>query len=284
MGVRRPDVRANYQSPELGRVAHVRARTIFPGRTWGLPAGGMAFYFGARFYDPNQPRFMTADWADKPEAVPYSDLADPQSLNLYTYVRNNPVSRTDPDGHCWFHFFGCGKPSQPAAKTGETSAQSTTFLKRAEKGLDTFNATLGFGKTNCANGGSCANALGMAGTAVVAAVVSGGESESDFVETQISTAGKRIENLIGNLTNETLEAASREVNGGMKILKSTGEAFDHVGKVQDVVNGLSRQIAHLERVLERPDVSESQAGVIRGLIERAGSMLATARQAISPAN
>jgi RHS repeat-associated protein len=53
-------------------------------------------YFGARFYDPNQPRFMSADWADKPEAVPYSDLADPQSLNLYTYVRNNPVSRTDP--------------------------------------------------------------------------------------------------------------------------------------------------------------------------------------------
>ena len=40
----------------------------------------------------------------------------------------------------------------------------------------------------------------MAGTAVVAAVVTGGESESDFVETQISTAGKRIENLVGNLT------------------------------------------------------------------------------------
>jgi RHS repeat-associated protein len=57
-------------------------------------------YFGARFYDPNQPRFMSADWADKPEAVPYSDLADPQSLNLYSYVRNNPVSRTDADGHC----------------------------------------------------------------------------------------------------------------------------------------------------------------------------------------
>jgi len=56
-------------------------------------------YFGARYYDPNQPRFMSADWAGKPEAVPYSDLADPQSLNLYTYVRNNPVSRTDADGH-----------------------------------------------------------------------------------------------------------------------------------------------------------------------------------------
>lgn len=42
---------------------------------------------------------MSPDWADKPEAVPYSDLTDPQSLNLYGYVRNNPLSRADADGH-----------------------------------------------------------------------------------------------------------------------------------------------------------------------------------------
>lgn len=44
-------------------------------------------------------RWMSPDWADKPEAVLYSDLADPQSLNLYGYVRNNPLSKADPDGH-----------------------------------------------------------------------------------------------------------------------------------------------------------------------------------------
>jgi hypothetical protein len=42
---------------------------------------------------------MSPDWADKPEAVPYSDLSNPQSLNLYGYVNNNPLSKTDPDGH-----------------------------------------------------------------------------------------------------------------------------------------------------------------------------------------
>jgi hypothetical protein len=43
---------------------------------------------------------MSPDWADKPEAVPYSQLDNPQSLNLYGYVNNNPLSKADPDGHC----------------------------------------------------------------------------------------------------------------------------------------------------------------------------------------
>jgi hypothetical protein len=34
--------------------------------------------------------------------VPYVDLADPRTLNLYAYARNNPLSKTDPDGHCGY--------------------------------------------------------------------------------------------------------------------------------------------------------------------------------------
>lgn len=44
---------------------------------------------------------MSPDWADKPEAVPYSSLDNPQSLNLYGYVGNNPLGKADADGHCW---------------------------------------------------------------------------------------------------------------------------------------------------------------------------------------
>jgi hypothetical protein len=44
---------------------------------------------------------MSPDWSAKPEAVPYSDLDNPQSLNLYGYAGNNPLPMTDPDGHCW---------------------------------------------------------------------------------------------------------------------------------------------------------------------------------------
>ena len=56
-------------------------------------------YFGARYYASTMGRFMTADWAEKPEDVPYASLGDPQSLNLYSYVRNNPLSLVDADGH-----------------------------------------------------------------------------------------------------------------------------------------------------------------------------------------
>ncbi len=55
-------------------------------------------FFGARYFSGAQGRFTTPDWSERPEPVPYADLSDPQTLNLYGYVRNNPLSRTDPDG------------------------------------------------------------------------------------------------------------------------------------------------------------------------------------------
>jgi len=55
--------------------------------------------FGARYYTSSVGRFMTPDWAARPTSVPYAVFGDPQSLNLYTYVRNDPVSTADADGH-----------------------------------------------------------------------------------------------------------------------------------------------------------------------------------------
>ena len=50
-------------------------------------------YFTARFYSSTLSRFMSPD-------VPFIDQSpgDPQSWNLYSYVRNNPLTNTDPDG------------------------------------------------------------------------------------------------------------------------------------------------------------------------------------------
>lgn len=50
-------------------------------------------YFGARYYSGAQGRFTTAD-------LPFADQAvtDPQSWNLYSYTRNNPLKYVDEDG------------------------------------------------------------------------------------------------------------------------------------------------------------------------------------------
>jgi RHS repeat-associated protein len=57
-------------------------------------------YFGARYYASNMGRFMSPDWSAKEEPVPYAKLDNPQSLNLYAYVENNPLGAVDADGHC----------------------------------------------------------------------------------------------------------------------------------------------------------------------------------------
>jgi len=56
-------------------------------------------YFGARYYGSSTGRFMSPDWAAKAAPIPYAKLDNPQSLNLYSYVLNNPLSKADPDGH-----------------------------------------------------------------------------------------------------------------------------------------------------------------------------------------
>ncbi|HZI57374.1 MAG TPA: RHS repeat-associated core domain-containing protein [Verrucomicrobiae bacterium] len=56
-------------------------------------------YFGARYYSNELGRFVSADWSAVPVPVPYADFGDPQSLNLYGYVRGLPTTRFDADGH-----------------------------------------------------------------------------------------------------------------------------------------------------------------------------------------
>ena len=64
----------------------------------GTTTEGLDF-FGARYFSGAQGRFTTPDWSAKPEAVPYATLDNPQSLNLYAYVQNNPLRVPDFDGH-----------------------------------------------------------------------------------------------------------------------------------------------------------------------------------------
>jgi RHS repeat-associated protein len=56
-------------------------------------------YFGARYYGSSMGRFLSPDWSEEPDTVPYAEFENPQTLNLYSYGNNNPLLNNDPDGH-----------------------------------------------------------------------------------------------------------------------------------------------------------------------------------------
>jgi RHS repeat-associated protein len=56
-------------------------------------------HFAARYYQSQTGRWLLPDWSATPVPVPYATFTNPQSLNLYTYVGNNPVNAVDADGH-----------------------------------------------------------------------------------------------------------------------------------------------------------------------------------------
>ena len=56
------------------------------------------YYYGARYYDPELGRFITAD-------PTIQHPFDPQDLNRYAYCRNNPINYVDPTGYSWWSKF-----------------------------------------------------------------------------------------------------------------------------------------------------------------------------------
>src|SRR5689334_13250062 len=55
--------------------------------------------FGARYYSSRFGRWLSADWFAVPAPVPHANLTNPQTLNLYSMVSDNPESFADLDGH-----------------------------------------------------------------------------------------------------------------------------------------------------------------------------------------
>jgi RHS repeat-associated protein len=57
-------------------------------------------FLNARYYDGSRGQFLSQDpvsWGN-PKA---QNLTDPQSLNVYSYSGNNPITRSDPRGKCF---------------------------------------------------------------------------------------------------------------------------------------------------------------------------------------
>jgi RHS repeat-associated protein len=90
--------------------------------------------FGARYLNSGMGRWLTPDWSARQQAVPYADPGNPQTLNLYAYVLNNPTSHVDLDGH-YGGSFNCQTPkcAQPEEGGGAPPVADEAGAKAERK-------------------------------------------------------------------------------------------------------------------------------------------------------
>ncbi len=101
-------------------------------------------YFLARYYSSTQGRFTSPDEftggpdelytfvddaADNPTF--YADVTNPQSLNKYHYVLNNPTRYTDDDGHCGVLCVAAGRIAVGVAARAARTPAGKRFIDKA---------------------------------------------------------------------------------------------------------------------------------------------------------
>lgn len=154
------------------------------------------YYFDARFNSPELRHFTQADSAD-------ADLSDPQDLNRYAYVGNNPLSYVDPDGHKKKKKAKLSKREKWMIEHGVDPDHDKTSLKSAkkqEKAGEKYNVAA----KNAAPSAS--------GGPIGAGISSGGEGASggnspELVSAGISNKGRAL--VSTTQTNDEDEAPSK---------------------------------------------------------------------------
>ena len=82
--------------------------------------------FGARYYTSRFGRWLSADWSNVPVPVPYANLTNPQTLNLYAMVSDDPETSADLDGHTDQASYGnSGAGVQTCASSGAGASGTT---------------------------------------------------------------------------------------------------------------------------------------------------------------
>jgi len=179
------------------------------------------YYYGARYYDPELARFTQPD-----TIVP--DPCSSQALNRYSYVYNNPLKFTDPDGNFpflafifWGAVIGAGVSAGIAAATGGN-------VWKAALGGAVAGALTGFGYG--AWGVVGAVACGAAGGAL-SAVITGGDP---LMAAATAALTATILGVVGWQAPDSLGAVFAE-EGLKNLIKSTG--------VGALVGGITAEIS-----------------------------------------
>ena len=106
-------------------------------------AGTELYYLNARYYNPADGRFLTED-------TYRGESTDPDSLHLYAYCANNPITKADPSGH-----FAISRIV--GAVVGGVAGGYASYRYAKKKGIKGWKRTALI--AGCAVGGAVAGAL-----------------------------------------------------------------------------------------------------------------------------
>ncbi len=174
-------------------------------------------YFGARYFASSMAPFLTPDWSAKVEPVPYSKLDDPQSLNLYAYVENEPIVLVDADGHmdcsgtnakgigcryqtAWDVVHGLANPQALNLSAHQLGSQAAAAGKAVEHGIDRGASWFDDHPVVAAGAmlGTSVQADSMAGSVVEEEA----ETAGTAMEAETEQVGAKVADRIANLTSE----------------------------------------------------------------------------------
>ena len=213
-------------------------------------------YFGARYYGSTMGRWLSPDWSSLPEPVPYADLSNPQSLNLYGYVNNNPMSHTDPDGHECFADGSCNFLRNPLPTTTSTGGMLVNATANTVSDLLSLD-TVAHGAQAAGNSDNSTTdrAIGSAkvvGVAVLDTV--GGEIAGKVGGKVIGELAGRV---LGKGAGEAIEKTAQFADAKFAQQLEKQVAKDGIGSVQKSLSSLEKQLAEHEAKLPNAQYKSS---------------------------
>ena len=198
--------------------------------------------FGARYYSNRFGRWLSADWSNVPVAVPYANLTNPQTLNLYAMVADDPESFADLDGHCVTGASGAWcvdaltaesakkatqQPPPPAQEKPEHEVALANEKIKDNGDGNTGRVEVGYAKaTNTSGKGNIGGSVEAGGANVTITTNSGGNVQGQ-VNIQSFTAG----------ANGQVGKSGASAGAEAKVFEGSGQLSAKVGAYTVSVKG-----------------------------------------------
>jgi len=232
-------------------------------------------YFEARYYGSSMGRWLSPDYddsGDDPEPVPYAIPGNPQTLNLYSYAGNNPLSNIDPDGHDCIYATGVGSGYEVKSGDCYSDTDSGIYVNGTvtSANYNASNNSIGYTYT--------AYDTGNLGTGVIANVPAPQPMDEGAVQ---DLSGGELMGIAGGMTADYVVG---RVLGGI-LGRGAGEAASSAARITPDVANLSEKIVKdmARRGWSKADILETvENGAAHSVTNKATGGPAT--EFVNPAN